>query len=264
MTIIRNPIRASTRGLLRGPLQGKWGALSPLQQVLANPLTIEAWSAELSSKLQTKSTSTVAELHDDPVDQMDGLKGLYPYYSNAGTARPLLKKSSGITWIETTAANSHYLTTDSTISSGPFAMASAIGPRFVRVTAMRIVSNINGAIFFSGAETRADAIAGGGSGQNLSLYAGSAFICNSAHPGEGVDFVLTEDFNGASTRKFYNGVASGTSANPGSNDPNGLTIGCGRQASSVFSFASIRVYEQAVFSDYDADLLELYSGYAHP
>ena len=259
MTILRNPIRNVGRGVLRGPLQGRFGGGAPtiLEQILDSPHLIEAWVPGVSTMYRTQGTQTVANqatLADDPVDRVKGLKGAFDLYSDTNTRRPLLKMASGVTWLEFDGSND-MLTTDPNGSLGSYLMASALNARFVRVSAFR--RDTTAGILIGGAQTRADLL----NGASLTMFGGT-FNVSGVAPATGTDFTVTEDWSGvasATSRLFINGALMDTdnpySAAPA--DPNGMTIMAFRASTTLASFADGRWYGTFLFDDFDADTVAL-------
>jgi hypothetical protein len=236
------------------------GGASIIEQILASSTLVEGWVPGVSPMYQTHTTDTPATAASALVDRMDGLSGAsFKQYANGTTTRPVFDGVNKLTFD----GSNDYMTSDTsaTYTSGLLMGSVLATTRFVTVAALRALTVVNTEVYVGGGRNRAETIMwSGGPGTGL-FAATSSFSHLTAHNTTTAPFVITSDFNGASSRKFINGALAATATTTLAGNVDGITIGSIRQGATITNFAHMELFGLFVFDDYDASTIALAEEY---
>lgn len=206
-----------------------------------------AWydPSDITTLFQDSTMTTPVTANNDPVGAMldKSGNGHHLIQSTAG-ARPLYKTSGGLHWLES--ASSDFLVVTRTLTQP-----------FDRYGAWRIVTLADATDFAGGgSEGNFGALYVGGTATELRMYAG-AELSGQAVPAQGVDFVATERYNGASSRIAVDN-GSYVTGDPGAGNPTALHLFSGDGSQFIVARCYGFLEFDAIQTDADIALLRTY------
>lgn len=188
--------------------------------------------SDLSSLFQSSDGTVAVTANNDPVGYMRDKSGNGNHLVQATAgARPLYKTSGGLSWLE-------FDGTDDTLKAVAFTLNQPLD----RISCFRQITWVAGDTLWDGDTTNHCRInmADAGVTPDLKAHAGSE-VDVPDEAAEGVDSVLTERWNGASSR-FATNNGSYSTVNPNTNNADGYTLathGSGSTNSNIRFYGSI-------------------------
>lgn len=188
--------------------------------------------SDLSSMWQD-SAGTIAAAVDSPVGKIDDKSGRGNHLVQAtSAARPILRLATGY----------YYLEFDGVDDLLDKTLGTAIAQPYSRVSSLRQVSWASNDYIFTGATSAAGGLIQLGASPELQIYAGTAFVASNTNLAVGVNGVVSEAFNGASSSlTINNGTA--TTGNPGSASATNIAVGA---LSGGSFYSNVRIYGHLV------------------